>query len=95
MFKIYKNMQAQSLQTLNITKFSMLFLVPQFVITSEHMIQGIMKIKKRFAEVSFFSKIDTENQQRNQSTATKWRNVKAVYILHNDQIICETNIKDL
>lgn len=56
-------MQAQTLPTLNITRFSMLFLVPQFLITSENMVQDSMtyySTKKRLAEVSFFSKTDSE-----------------------------------
>lgn len=56
-------MQVQTLPTLNISRFSMLFLVPQFFITSENMAQDSMNyytIKKRFAEVSFFSKTDSE-----------------------------------
>jgi hypothetical protein len=41
----------------------MLFLVPKFFITSENMVQDSMNyytIKKRFAEVSLFSKTDSE-----------------------------------
>lgn len=62
-FKFIKNIQVQTLPTLNITRFSMLFLVPQFFITSENRVQDSMNyytIKKRFAEVSFFSKTDRE-----------------------------------